>query len=381
MIQQSHSIVQETYTWRYESAIAIAGLNSQSKAPNRWAWSNNHTQMSRNQTDGGISQAMPTLVWTHSSNLQTCEHDPTITLNCPGNKQMAVWLSYWPSLVWTHSPNMQTCEHDPTITIKMSRKQTDGGMSQLLAIAGLDSQSKDANMWAWSHNHNQDVQKTNRWRYESAIGHRWSGLTVQRCKHVSMISQSQSRCPENKRMEVWVSYWPSLVWTHSPKLQTCEHDLTITLRCPEIKQMEVWVSCLPLVVCTQLFAIAVLESQCKDANMWTWSNDHARLSRKQTDADLSQAMPTLVWTHSSNLQTCEHDPTITLNCPENKQMEVCVSYWPSLVWTHSPKMQTCEHDLTITVRCPENKRMEVWVSYWPSLVGLTVQSSKHVSMI
>jgi len=56
--------------------------------------------MSRNQTDGGISQAMPTLVWTHSSNLQTCEHDPTITL-------------------------------------KMSRKQTDGGMSQLLAIAGL----------------------------------------------------------------------------------------------------------------------------------------------------------------------------------------------------------------------------------------------------
>jgi len=28
----------------------------------------------------------------------------------------------------------------------MSRKQTDGGMSQLLAIAGLDSQSKDANM-------------------------------------------------------------------------------------------------------------------------------------------------------------------------------------------------------------------------------------------
>jgi len=249
--------------------LAIAGLNSQSKAPNRLAWSNNHTQMSRNQTDGGISQAMPTLVWTHSSNLQTCEHDPTITLNCPGNKQMEAWVSYWPSLVWTHSPKMQTCEHDPTITLN---------------------------------------------------------------------------CPENKQMEVCVSYWPSLVWTHSPKLQTCEHDLTITLRCPEIKQMEVWVSCLPLVVCTQLFAIAVLESQCKDANMWTWSNDHARLSRKQTDADLSQAMPTLVWTHSSNLQTCEHDPTITLNCPGNKHMEV-------------------------------------WVSYCHRWSELTVQSSKQVSMI
>jgi len=35
-------------------------------------------------------------------------------------------------------------------TLKMPRKQTDGGVSQLLAIAGLDSQSKPPNMSAWS---------------------------------------------------------------------------------------------------------------------------------------------------------------------------------------------------------------------------------------
>ncbi len=179
------------WTWSNDHARMsknqIDGDVSQCKDANMWAWSNDHARLSRKQIDGDISQAMPTLVWTHSSNLQTCEHDPTITLNCPENKQMEVWVSYWPSLVWTHSPKMQTCEHDLTITIKMSRKQTDGGMSQLLAIAGLDSQSKDANMWAWFHNHNQDVQKTNRWRYESAIGHRWSELTVQSSKQVSMI--------------------------------------------------------------------------------------------------------------------------------------------------------------------------------------------------
>lgn len=50
-----------------------------------------------------------------------------------------------------------------------------------------------------------------------------------------------------------------LVGTHSPKLQTCEHDLTITLRCPEIEQTDVGMS--------QLFAIAGLVSNSKDPSM------------------------------------------------------------------------------------------------------------------
>ncbi len=109
--------VQETNWWRYKSGCGNTGLDLQSKSPNMWAWSNNHTQI--------------------------------------------------------------------------SRKQTNGGMSQLLAIAGLDSQSKDPNMIAWSYvsinqRSHPEVQETNIWRYESAICHCWSGLKVQRCK----------RCPK-----------------------------------------------------------------------------------------------------------------------------------------------------------------------------------------
>ena len=85
-----------------------------------------------------------------------------------------------------------------------------------------------------------------------------------------------------KHMEVWVSKLPLLVWTHRPKMQTCEHDLIFTPRCPGNKYMEVWVSNLPLLVCT----------------------------------------------HRPKLQTCEHDLTITLGCPEIKLMEVWVSFLP-----------------------------------------------------
>ena len=85
-----------------------------------------------------------------------------------------------------------------------------------------------------------------------------------------MIWQITPRCPGNKQMEVWVSYWPLLVWTHSPNLKPCQHNLTITPRCPGNKHMEVWVRNLPL----------------------------------------------LVWTHSPKMQACEHDPTITPRCLE-----------------------------------------------------------------
>ncbi len=228
--------------------------------------------MSRNQTDGGISQAMPTLVWTHSSNLQTCEHDPTITLNCPGNKQMEVWVSYWPSLVWTHSPKMQTCEHDLTITIKMSRKQTDGGMSQLLAIAGLDSQSEAPNMWAWSNDHTQMSRNQTDGgmsqlfaigRLHSAVCHCCSGITVQRCKHVNMIQRPCSAVQETNRCRFKSSY-----------------------------------------------ANTGLDSQFKPPNMWAWSNNHTQLSRKQTDGGMSQLLaiagldsqfkPPNMWAWSNN---------------------------------------------------------------------------------
>ena len=46
-----------------------------------------------------------------------------------------------------------------------------------------------------------------------------------------------------------------LVGTHSPNLQTCGHDLTITLSCPKIKQTDGDIS--------QLFAIAGLGSKSK----------------------------------------------------------------------------------------------------------------------
>ncbi len=122
---------------------------------------------------------------------------------------MEAWVSYWPLLVWTHSPKIQVRSLDHAW---IPEKQTDGDMGQLCPhclnhvsvnhgshpdvqetniwryeSAGLDSQSKSPRMWAWSDNHTQDVQKTNRWRCESAIGHRWSGLTVQTSKDVSMI--------------------------------------------------------------------------------------------------------------------------------------------------------------------------------------------------
>ena len=50
--------------------------------------------------------------------------------------------------------------------------------------------------------------------------------------------------------------------------------------------------------------------------------DHTQMSRKQTDGGMSQLLATLVWTHSPKMQKCDHDLTITLRCPEIKQMEV-----------------------------------------------------------
>ncbi len=91
----------------------------------------------------------------------------------------------------------------------MSKKQIYGGVSQQFAI--VDSQSKDAYIWTWPNNHarlsrkeidgetgqamptlvwthisDSIVQKTNSWRYESAIGHHWSEVTIQTSKNVSM---------------------------------------------------------------------------------------------------------------------------------------------------------------------------------------------------
>ena len=76
-----------------------------------------------------------------------------------------------PLLVWTHSPQMHTFEHNPTATLGVSRRRIEGEIGQAMLTL------------VWNHVSGSIVQKTNRWRYESATR---SELTVQTFKNVSM---------------------------------------------------------------------------------------------------------------------------------------------------------------------------------------------------
>ncbi len=85
---------------------------------------------------------MAIMVGTHSPNLQTWEHDLTITLRCPEIKQTdggmkSAVCHRWSGLKVQRSKYDYSilCQYKPKITPKSPGNQTSGGVSQLFAIA------------------------------------------------------------------------------------------------------------------------------------------------------------------------------------------------------------------------------------------------------
>jgi len=155
VLSQSHSDVQETTTWRYKSSYA-------------------------------------SLVWTKNSYL--------LWVLSPDIFGWSTYLGYINMWAWSNNHTMS----------KMSRRQTDGGTSQLLAMF-------QGPRW--------DVQETNRCRYKSSYAK--TGL-----------DNSHLYTCERHLTEVWVGYWPLLVCNHCPKMHTSKYVITITLRWPRNKLME-----------------------------------------------------------------------------------------------------------------------------------------------